>query len=82
MACHGLAEAEAWHEKDAWAMLAQKATEKQFDYEFVQSSRWDPTSFKETGKEHWYETQIGELGKSLFFKGKWRLVTPNVQQTS
>ena len=71
MACHGLAEAEAWHAKDVWLMLAGKATEKQYDYEIVQSARWDPTTFKETGKEHCYESQISDFGKSLFFKGKY-----------
>jgi len=39
-----LAEAGCWDER-TWEMLKEKIESKDFDYQVVKSTRWDPTSF-------------------------------------
>lgn len=66
---YALAEAGCWDER-TWTLLKEKIESKDFDYEIVKNTRWDPTQFKTmTGSEHFFEAELSKFANDLFFQG-------------
>lgn len=87
MSCEGisqtvfaLAEAGCW-DQNTWDMLKERIESKDFDYQVVKSSRWDPTAFVTlTGREHLLEAEINPFTRNLFYEGKNRLTNSSVDK--
>eukprot|EP00347_Sterkiella_histriomuscorum_P021881 403332438 len=68
-----LSNAQLWDEQ-AWSELKKLAAIKNFDYQFVNNSRWSVNNFlKQTGREHLFQNELNPITNQLFFQDKLNL---------